>query len=106
MKKILSIILVAMLCCVVVNASAQCSVTVTITSACDGEPVAGVAVVVKGSTNGTVTDSDGKATLNVPCSGIVILVVYFIGYVPQEFDVTGKTSLDIVLPCDDEEIEE
>jgi hypothetical protein len=97
MKKFLSIILVAMLCGIAYSASAQCSVTVKVTSACDGEPVIGVSVVVKGTTVGTVTDSDGMATLNVPCSGRVILVVSFPGYIPQEIDVTGKTYVEIVL---------
>ncbi len=50
-------------------ASAQTmQVTGTVTSAEDGEPIIGASVVVKGTTNGTVTDYDGKFNLTVPSS--------------------------------------
>ena len=52
-------------------ASAQVSsVTGTVTSADDGEPVIGASVLVKGTTTGTVTDIDGNFTLSVP-AGII-----------------------------------
>ncbi|MDR3260439.1 MAG: carboxypeptidase-like regulatory domain-containing protein, partial [Tannerella sp.] len=47
----------------------------------NGEPVIGANVVVKGTTNGTVTDADGKFSLTV--SDNAILQISFIGYISQ-----------------------
>lgn len=52
-----------------------------------GEPVIGANVVVKGTTNGTITDVDGKFALEVP--GGAVLQVTYIGYNPAEVKV-GK----------------
>ncbi len=56
----------------------------------------GVSVVEKGTTNGTVTDVEGtfKMQLNGPGKAIT---VSHVGYVSQDIDVSGKTSLDIIL---------
>lgn len=50
-----------------------------------GEPVIGANVVVKGTTNGTVTDVDGNFTLEV--SNTDVLQVSFIGYMTREVPV-------------------
>ena len=54
------------------------------------DPVAGANVVEKGTTNGTITDMDGKFTLNV--SPNAVLVVSFIGYTEQQITVGNQTS--------------
>src|SRR5690554_4876658 len=46
-------------------------------------PILGANVVVKGTTTGTVSDTEGKFTLKVP-SGNTVIVVSYIGYQPQE----------------------
>lgn len=51
-----------------------------------GEPVIGVNVLVKGSTNGTITDIDGKYELNAPAGAI--LQISFIGYKTVEIAAT------------------
>lgn len=51
-----------------------------------GEPVIGVNVLVKGSTNGTITDIDGKYELNAPAG--TILQISFIGYKTVEIAAT------------------
>lgn len=51
-----------------------------------GEPVLGVNVLVKGSTNGTITDIDGKYELNAPAGAI--LQISFIGYKTVEIAAT------------------
>lgn len=51
-----------------------------------GEPVIGVNVLVKGSTNGTITDIDGKYLLNAPAGAI--LQISFIGYKTVEIAAT------------------
>ena len=45
---------------------AQRTVTGTVTSAEDGEPIIGASVIVPGTKNGTVTDIDGNFSLKVP----------------------------------------
>lgn len=59
---------------VVASAIAQeRSVSGRVTSAEDGSSLPGVNVVIKGTTNGTVTDSDGNFKLSVPSSGGALL---------------------------------
>lgn len=62
-------------------------------------PLPGANVIVKGTTTGIVTSPDGKFSLEVP-QDATTLVVSFIGYVPKEVDINGKTSVDIVLLAD------
>ena len=70
-----------------------------------GEPVIGVTVQVKGTTNGTITDFDGNFTLNnVPEKGI--LVISYIGYKTQEVNISGKTNVKVVLKEDTEVLDE
>lgn len=64
-----------------------------------GNPLPGVNVVVKETTLGTVTDAEGKYSINVPDDNSV-LVFSFIGYTTQEISVTGRTSIDVTLQED------
>ncbi len=61
----------------------------------DGDPLPGVTVVVKGTTNGTVTDTDGNFTLNVPSDGI--LLFSFVGMTSQEIPVENQTVFNVTL---------
>ena len=64
-----------------------------------GETVIGASVVVKGTTNGSITDFDGKFTLNnVPNDGTI--EISFVGYKTQTISVAGKTNLQVVLEED------
>lgn len=67
-------------------------------------PVAGAAVSIKGSSEGTITDMDGKFTLSVNEGSI--LSISFIGYVTQEIKYTGQTSLNIKLVEDTQKLDE
>lgn len=58
-------------------------------------PVIGASVVVKGTTNGVITDVDGRFKLEVPV-GATILISY-VGYENQEIKYTGQSSLKISL---------
>ncbi len=88
-----------------VTASAQNkSVSGTIVDS-NGESVIGASVLVKGTTNGTITDLDGKFNLTgVPTSGT--LVISYVGYVTQSIPVAGKTSFKIVLKEDTKTLDE
>ncbi|MCD8043837.1 MAG: SusC/RagA family TonB-linked outer membrane protein [Tannerellaceae bacterium] len=64
-----------------------------------GEPLIGVNVVVKGTTNGTITNFDGEYSLMVSDPEAIIVFSY-IGYKPQEFPLNGQSVIDVVLMDD------
>lgn len=68
-----------------------------------GEPLIGVSILVKGTTNGTVTDIDGNFTLQAEKGAV--LEVSYIGYATQTVTVTGA-QLNIVMKEDSEQLEE
>ncbi|NDV81093.1 TonB-dependent receptor [Bacteroides sp. 51] len=70
----------------------------------DNEPLPGVNVLEKGTTNGTITDLDGNFTLSVPSDAV--LTVSYIGYKSQEISVKGNKSLRILLQEDSETLDE
>ncbi|MFV0345885.1 MAG: SusC/RagA family TonB-linked outer membrane protein [Bacteroidales bacterium] len=70
-----------------------------------GEPLTGVNVYVKGTTHGTITDSDGDFSLaDVPSDAVVVFS--FIGMKTQEVHVAGKSEFNISLATDAIGIEE
>lgn len=85
--------------------AADFTVSGRITDAADGAPVPGVNVLVKGTTSGTTSDSDGRYTLNAP-DGDAVLVFSFIGYVTQEVSVNSRQVIDITLTQDAQELSE
>ncbi|MBC7922894.1 MAG: TonB-dependent receptor, partial [Ferruginibacter sp.] len=70
-----------------------------------GQPLPGVSVVLKGSTTGTATGSDGTYALTVP-NGNGTLVFSFIGYAPQEVAINERTAIDVRLAPDTKALEE
>ena len=54
----------------------------------DGQPLIGATVLLKGSAVGTVTDVDGKFTINAPENSI--LVISYVGFLSKEIIVDGK----------------
>ena len=97
MKKILLFCLVTILSA---GAFAQeMNVSGRVTDATDGVPLPGVNVVVKGTTNGTVTDTDGRYNLTVPNASST-LVFSFIGLVTQEIDIAGRQVVDVPMASD------
>ncbi|MBC9797749.1 SusC/RagA family TonB-linked outer membrane protein [Sinomicrobium weinanense] len=65
----------------------------------DGVPMPGVTVVVKNTSNGTVTDFDGLYTI-LPEKADVILVFSHLGFIKQEVPVSGKGQVNITLKED------
>lgn len=61
-----------------------------------GEPLPGTNVLVKGSTTGTTTDSQGNFEIAVP-PGDAVLVFSFIGYETTEVNVAGQSTINISL---------
>ncbi len=60
------------------------------------QPLTGVSIQVKGTTEGTVTDANGHFTLQVPDSAAV-LVVSYLGFRKEEIAVNGRSHLNIIL---------
>ena len=79
-------------------------VTGKVTAKEDGSALPGVNVVIKGSTGGTVTDSDGGYKLSVPAGGS--LVFTFIGYESQEVAVGERQVVDVQLASDIRQLSE
>ncbi|REG77557.1 TonB-linked SusC/RagA family outer membrane protein [Algoriphagus antarcticus] len=71
----------------------------------DNLPLPGVSILVKGTTNGTVTDIDGKFALNVSGPSDV-LVLSFIGFTPMEVPVGAQTTFDLTLLADTKSLQE
>ena len=69
-----------------------------------GESVIGASVVVKGTTNGTITDFDGNFSLDGIKKGDVIVISY-VGYQTQEIKWNGST-LNVILKADSKTISE
>ncbi|MBC7922722.1 MAG: carboxypeptidase-like regulatory domain-containing protein, partial [Ferruginibacter sp.] len=69
------------------------------------EPLPGVSVIIKGTTTGTATDTDGKYALTVP-SGNETLIFSFIGYNSKEMPINNRTTLDVALAPDVQSLSE
>ncbi len=107
LTKMLRIVPGLMLCfllCAIPSYGQTKTVSGTVVDA-GGESIPGVTIVVKGSTLGTTSNSDGTYTLsNAPLEGT--LVFSFIGYATQEHDLAGATTIDVTLVSSFEELEE
>ncbi|HEY0742992.1 MAG TPA: TonB-dependent receptor [Chryseosolibacter sp.] len=68
-------------------------------------PLPGVNILIKGTTNGTTSDADGKFTLSVP-DKTSVLVFTFIGYQPQEVTVGDQTQINVTMASDVRSLQE
>ena len=87
-----------------ITVSAQNKVTGTVVDA-NGEAIIGASVIIKGTSNGSVTDFEGNFTINnVPAKGN--LEISYIGYKTQTVALGGKTSFNITLQEDRQMLDE
>ena len=100
MFKVLLMLMVG--CFLSIDAFAQQMTVKGLVKDTTGEPIIGANVVVKGTTNGTITDFDGNFLLNANKGDII--VISFIGYLTQE--LPAATSLNVILKDDTETLEE
>lgn len=70
-----------------------------------GEPVIGANVLIKGTSNGSITDMDGKFSIEGVANNATLQISY-IGYKTQEVPVSGKAKFDIKLAEDSEKLDE
>ena len=83
---------------------AQRTITGNVTSADDGNGIPGVTVLVKGTSQGVLTDLDGKYSINVP-TGATALQFSFIGMTTQDLALTAANILDVVMQSEAQNIE-
>lgn len=97
MKKIFSFFVLFL---IGIACSAQTRYTITVVDTSD-EPIPGANIIVKGTTTGTVTDDNGKATI---LTGIPnpVFVVSYIGFKTKEAASNGKTSIKVTLEENEE----
>lgn len=99
-------LLIALLFCFTNIYAQQFNITGTVIDKKLNEPIIGASVLVKGTSNGTITDIDGQFTLKNLNKGSVLTISY-IGYQPQTLTLTGtETSLRIALIEDSQTLDE
>ena len=98
----LSLFLLLILVCA--HSHAQIVVQGKVTSS-DGEALPGVNIVLKGTVQGAISNSDGSYRIEVPDESSV-LYFSFIGFVDEEITVNGRSIIDVVLLSDVTTLEE
>ena len=106
MRRILFLFFIAMvLFCSLPTTAQNIQITGTVTSSEDGLGLPGVAIVIKGTTRGTITNLDGYYVLDVP-SDVNLLNFSYVGMKPQDITIDGRSVIDVVLNPDVLGIEE
>lgn len=104
MKKQLQLVVLSILCSMqIVWAQTKSTVTGTV-KASDGLTLPGVSILEKGTTNGAITDVDGKYSISV--SGTATLVFSYVGMIAQELPVGNNSKLDVTLEYDSKNLGE
>ncbi len=104
MKNIMLFLMALVMSCHVM--AQQGRITGTVTDSNDGSGMPGVNVLVKGTTNGTITDMNGKFSLNVSTKNAV-LVISSVGYKPQEVRLKSDQKIvNVVLEENSELLDE
>ncbi|WP_320110910.1 TonB-dependent receptor [Draconibacterium orientale] len=80
------------------------TVTGTVSDAGNGEPLPGVTIVVKGTTQGTITDFDGNFSIDVEEGQTIVLS--YIGYTPQEVVISTSNLVNVKLEQSMENLDE
>ena len=97
MKQTLFTVILALFVVQIASAQ-QALVSGTVTSADDGLPLPGVAVVIQGTTQGTSTDLDGNYSINVQPGQTLLFTS--IGFSDQTFPVTGDAVINVAMKTD------
>ncbi|MFV0591578.1 MAG: SusC/RagA family TonB-linked outer membrane protein [Draconibacterium sp.] len=107
MKKVITLMCLVLLAILIIppGALAQArTITGTVVEAETLVPLPGVSIVVQGTTKGTMTNADGKYTIDA--SDGQILQFSFIGYASKEFTVGKSNTIDVQLQTDVQAIDE
>lgn len=90
---------------ITIGATAQVSTIVngTVTDS-SGDPLIGVSITEKGSTQGTITDIDGRYSIKIAPDAI--LLFSYLGYSSEEIAVNGRQIIDVTMREDSEQLDE
>lgn len=94
----------ALMLLIAFEGQAQATTVTGIVKDFEGEPLPGVNVIEKGTTNGTITDLDGKYSIAV--SADATLVFSYIGYLQEEETVNNRSVIDVELVPDITQLDE
>ena len=81
------------------DVSQQQTIITGIVADLEGEPLPGVSVIIKGTTRGTATETNGSYTISVPDDNAT-LVFSYIGFVSREFQVGNQRVINVTLAED------
>jgi len=105
MKKFLSLFFLLALLSAQAELWAQVAVSGTVTDATKGDPLPGVSILIKGTSQGGVSDVNGNFNLQAPDANS-ILVFSFIGYQSKEVPVNNQSRINVSLEVDNKALEE
>jgi TonB-linked SusC/RagA family outer membrane protein len=83
----------------------QRTVTGKVVSGEDQSPLPGVNILIKGTTQGTITDATGNYSIELASADDVV-VFSFVGFISQEVQVNGQSAINITLSPDAKELSE
>lgn len=72
----------------------------------NNEPLPGANVVIKGTSNGTITNLKGEFEIDIDSMLNSTLTIAFVGYNTKNIDIRGKQSIDVALGLDSQQLEE
>jgi len=104
MKKQLQLVVLAILCSLQVARAQTKSTVMGTVKASDGLTLPGVSILEKGTTNGAITDTDGKYSISVSSSAM--LVFSYVGMIAQELPAANSSKLDVILQYDSKNLGE
>lgn len=87
---------------IALGALAQTAISGKVTDATNGDPLPGVNIVVKGTVLGVTSDKDGAFSLSIKSSPPLVLAISFIGYKPQEINVTEANVSNLEIKMEEE----
>ena len=105
MRTITTVLLLLLVMMIPIGISAQNVTIKGIVKDKTGETVIGASVVQKDNiSNGTITDIDGKFSLNIPSNGT--LVFSYVGMKTQEIPIKGRTDINVTMEDDSQALDE
>mgnify|MGYP001433855545 FL=1 len=87
-----------------INLYSQSLLDGKVTDDVSSDPIAGVNVIVKGTSSGTASDFNGNFSINVSSGDV--LVFSYVGYTTREITYNGELSMEVSLSEDDSQLDE
>lgn len=105
MKKILLLSFMLLSALITESWAQERTISGNVTDIEDGSTLPGVNVVLKGTTNGTITDIDGNFKLSVPSEG-GYLTFSFVGLTTEEIEIGARSVIDLTMSPDIQQLSE